>query len=75
MQYFKQPEALMAMIQGHNPKQYAICHSALGNFVISSNGDVQMCFRMKPVGNVAMKDPERIWKERKRCWTGPCDYR
>jgi len=75
LRYFKEPEDLMGMIKGHNPKQYASCYTGVTNFVISSNGDVQHCFMMKPIGNVAMKDPAKIWKERMQCWAGPCEYR
>lgn len=74
--YFEKPEELMAAIQSHHAQDGAkYCPSAVGNFVISSNGDVQMCFKMGPIGNVSIQSPKEIWRGRARCWAGPCDYR
>jgi MoaA/NifB/PqqE/SkfB family radical SAM enzyme len=75
-EYFRKPEELMVMIQAHySKKQAKSCYAAMGDFVISCNGDVQMCFRMHPIGNAAAKPPQIIWQERQRCWAGPCNYR
>jgi MoaA/NifB/PqqE/SkfB family radical SAM enzyme len=76
IEYFKRPDAMMAIIQAHCSENYSShCPMAVGDFNISSNGDVRMCFLMEPIGNIALKKPETIWKERKRCWSGPCDHR
>jgi AdoMet-dependent heme synthase len=76
VRYFREPEALMKQIKGHvSKKQGKSCNAGVGNFVISCNGDVRMCWMMKPIGNVAVTDPQRIWKKRKRCWAVPCGYR
>lgn len=74
--YFEHPEKLMATIQGHDSKnRRGHCLHAVSNFVISSNGDVRMCFMMEPIGNIALQSPKEIWSRRKHCWAGPCDYR
>jgi MoaA/NifB/PqqE/SkfB family radical SAM enzyme len=76
LHYFRNPETLMNTVQSHDSRSRSHnCSSAVGNFVIESNGDVRMCFRMKPIGNVARKPPATIWSERQRCWMVPCDYR
>lgn len=74
--YFAQPESLMKSIQAHHTKDGSkFCPSAVGSFVISSNGDVRMCFGMAPIGNVAEISPREIWRRRKRCWAAPCGFR
>jgi MoaA/NifB/PqqE/SkfB family radical SAM enzyme len=76
VRYFECPDELMDSIQAHNTgAKPGKCPHAVTNFVISSNGDVRMCFRMAPVGNLTSQSPEEIWKNRERCWAGPCDYR
>lgn len=76
LRYFEQPETLMGTIQAHDNKiRDSHCPHAVGNFVIESNGDVRMCFRMEPIGNVNRSLPATMWHERRRCWAGPCDYR
>lgn len=73
--YFEKPETLMSTIQGHDTKNRKHCAHAVGNFVISSNGDVRMCFGMTPIGNVAEQSPQEIWQGRDHCWANPCVFR
>jgi MoaA/NifB/PqqE/SkfB family radical SAM enzyme len=74
--YFAQPEFLMNAVQGHDTKQRnSHCPHAVRNFVIASNGDVRMCFQMKPIDNIRQCKPSIIWRERQRCWGRPCEYR
>ncbi len=73
--YFEQPELLMNTIQGHHTTDSAYCPSAVGSFVMSSNGDVRMCFGMEPIGNVAEQTPRELWRSRPRCWIKPCGHR
>ncbi len=74
--YFESPDELMDAVQAHNTGAEAgQCPHAVSNFVLSSNGDVRMCFKMAPIGNISRQKPKEIWKNRARCWAGPCDYR
>ena len=73
--YFAHPDIFMSIIQRHGKKLSNFCAEAMGNFVISSNGDVQMCFQMKPIGNLTNDTPKEIWLKRLRCWMTPCEYR
>jgi len=76
IRYFECPEELMAAVQAHDTRSATdTCRHAVTNFVISSNGDVQMCFKMKPVGNLRNATPREIWQYRQRCWTQGCNYR
>ena len=73
--YFEDPETLMTSIQAHSAKDGKGMCTGMGNFVISSNGDVRMCFRMEPFGNIADTSPREVWRNRKRCWVGACGFR
>jgi MoaA/NifB/PqqE/SkfB family radical SAM enzyme len=76
VEYFKKPDELMHMIQDHDintPKEY--CRHAVYRFDVSSSGDVRMCFRMEPCGNIKNQSPKQIWENRKICWAQPCDFR
>lgn len=75
IRYFEFPDDLMRTIQAHvNRSRISYCPAAVGNFVMESNGDVRMCFRMEPIGNVGLKSPPLIWRERQRCWASVCDF-
>lgn len=74
--YFRHPESLMRTIQNHDintPGRY--CRHAVHRFDVSSDGDVRMCFRMTPVGNVGVSSPKTVWENRNTCWAKPCAYR
>ena len=73
--YFEQPEKLMDAVQGHDTKTSSeYCRHAVTNFVISSNGDVRMCYKMDPIGNISSQEPEKIWNNRPRCWNNKCKF-
>lgn len=73
--YFKNPDIWMSTIQRHGKTISKICTESVGNFMISSNGDVQMCFQMKPIGNLKNQNPREIWSKRPKCWMTRCEYR
>ncbi len=76
IRYFECPEELMAAVQAHDTRTAKdTCRHAVTNFVISSNGDVQMCFKMKPIGNLRSSSPREIWNKRKHCWVSSCNFR
>ena len=39
----------------------AECNTGNANFIINPNGDVHLCWNMKPVGNVMNDNPDGIW--------------
>lgn len=76
IQYFESPHKLMRAIQDHDTRSsIARCGHAVTNFVISGNGDVRMCFKMKPIGNLRTASPAEIWNRRKCCWLTDCGFR
>lgn len=61
-----------------NPRKSidAECNTGNVNFIMNPDGDVHLCWNMKPIGNVLNDNPDRIWnsalankrrEEAKRC--------
>jgi MoaA/NifB/PqqE/SkfB family radical SAM enzyme len=69
--YFRDPEALGATVQSHMDPDKPLCAAAT-NLQIQSNGDVGMCFRKPPVGNIKSAPIRRIWAQRPRLWESGC---
>lgn len=73
--YFADPLGLGQKVVSHDQNfESRSCRSAVGDFDINANGDVRLCYRMEPIGNVAVDDPRTIWNRRPRCWTSPCAF-
>jgi MoaA/NifB/PqqE/SkfB family radical SAM enzyme len=73
--YFADPLGMGQKVVSHDQNfQSRTCRSAVGDFDITANGDVRLCYRMEPIGNVAEQDPREIWNLRPRCWTSPCAF-
>ncbi|MGD8394524.1 MAG: radical SAM protein [Candidatus Eiseniibacteriota bacterium] len=73
--YFADPLALQKKVVSHDQHlRSRSCRSAVADFDIDANGDVRLCYRMDPIGNVAERDPRDIWNNRPRCWTRPCRF-
>ncbi len=73
--YFRDP--VRAYEKGRSHDQHFTsrqCRTAVADFDMSSNGDVRLCYKMDPIGNVRHQDPEEIWNRRRRCWTMPCRF-
>lgn len=76
VRYFEQPEELMAAVQAHEVGiGHGGCSAAVSSFVISSNGDVRMCWMMEPIGNLTIQSPQEIWSKRSKCWREKCGFR
>ena len=73
-EYFAEPETLMASVQAHEAGNRKGRCFGMGNFVISSNGEVRMCFQMEPFGSIASESPKDVWRNRRRCWTQHCKW-
>ena len=73
--YFRDPDQVYAKVRSHDLEfRSRHCRAAVSDFDIASNGDVRLCYRMQPLGNVRVSDPQVIWERRPRCWTAPCPY-
>jgi MoaA/NifB/PqqE/SkfB family radical SAM enzyme len=74
-EYFTDPVSCGHKVVSHDQNfQSRKCRSAVGDFDINANGDVRLCYRMDPIGNVAESHPRDIWNHRPRCWTVPCRF-
>lgn len=73
--YFRDPAHAYEKGRSHDQHfRSRACRTAVGDFDMSSNGDVRLCYRMDPIGNLRRTDPEEIWNRRPRCWTKPCRF-
>jgi MoaA/NifB/PqqE/SkfB family radical SAM enzyme len=73
--YFRSPDQTYSKVRSHDQQlESRHCRAAVSDFDIASNGDVRLCYRMDPIGNVRSADPQDIWEGRLRCWTSPCGY-
>ena len=51
-QYFRDPNILTGWK----------CAAGLKNFIITSVGDVKLCFKKNPIGNIKLNEPKEIWE-------------
>ncbi|HWN81794.1 MAG TPA: radical SAM protein [Candidatus Udaeobacter sp.] len=73
--YFRDPGQTYSKVRSHDRQlESRHCRAAVSDFDIASNGDVRLCYRMDPIGNVRSADPQDIWERRSRCWTSTCGY-
>jgi MoaA/NifB/PqqE/SkfB family radical SAM enzyme len=73
--YFREPSSTYAKVRSHDQQfKSRDCRAAVSDFEVASNGDVRLCYRMAPIGNLRRQDPARIWAERPRCWTTACPF-
>jgi MoaA/NifB/PqqE/SkfB family radical SAM enzyme len=69
--YFRDPESLMVLTQGHTAHDKPLC-TGMTMLQIQSNGDVRSCSCMDPIGNIMEAPIRRIWESRPRWWEGGC---
>ena len=69
--YFRDPDSLRIMTQGHTAHDAPLCAS-LSTLQLQANGDVTTCYSMPPVGNIIGHSIRAIWEGRPRWWEGGC---
>jgi len=70
--YFRDPDAWRVSTQGHSAHERRALCAALTMLQFQANGDVTVCYGMKPVGNVKAAPVRRIWENRPRFWEEGC---
>lgn len=70
--YFIDPDAWQVSVKTHSAHESKTCCSALGLIQVQSNGDVRVCCKMDPVGNIKSKSLRQIWESRPRWWEAGC---
>jgi MoaA/NifB/PqqE/SkfB family radical SAM enzyme len=72
VEYFERPAALRVAVQSHvAPGRVSIC-SAITSFQVQANGDVKVCARRPPIGNIKNTNIREIWKSRPALWQSGC---
>jgi hypothetical protein len=59
-------EAVLNMLPAHfrgerAPRETLPCRIGMRNFFIHPNGDVRLCFKFPPIGNLKNNTPRAIW--------------
>jgi len=70
--YFEDPDAHRVATQSHQAHEDKALCAALTTLQLQANGDVTVCYGMKPVGNIKSAPIRQIWKDRPRWWQGGC---
>ncbi len=69
--YFKDPVAMRVATAAHAAHERPLC-AGLITLQVQSNGDVGICSRQGPIGNIKAAPIRRIWADRPRYWLGGC---
>jgi MoaA/NifB/PqqE/SkfB family radical SAM enzyme len=70
--YFEDPGGLRVSVQAHSAHERRQTCNALTMLQIQANGDVVVCARVAPVGNIKSKGIRQIWRERPALWKAGC---
>jgi hypothetical protein len=70
--YFRDPAAMRVSVQSHNAHERRLSCAALTTLQIQANGDVTVCYGLKPVGNIKSGRIRAIWETRPDVWNGGC---
>ncbi len=58
-------ENIIAYYQNPKTMSQKPCAAGINNFIIDQHGDVRLCFRFPPIGNIFQKNPKDIWLSKK----------
>lgn len=72
LEYFQRPEALRLAVQSHITAGRASTCAAIVNLQVQANGDVTVCARRPPVGNLKDRSIREIWEQRPQLWRTDC---
>ena len=70
--YFENPTASRNAVQGHSAHERRQYCAAVGMLQIQANGDVLVCSKAPPVGNIKSARIRQIWESRPRWWEHGC---
>jgi MoaA/NifB/PqqE/SkfB family radical SAM enzyme len=70
--YFNDPEGLRMQMQNHSAHEKQPICSSLTELEIRATGDVHICARKPPIGNIKDHPLRQIWKNRPRYWIAGC---
>jgi len=70
--YFEDPDAHRVATQSHQAHEGKALCAAQTTLQLQANGDVTVCYGMKPVGNIRSASIRQIWESRPRWWESGC---
>lgn len=70
--YFRDPGSHWIATQSHDAHEPVPLCAGLTTLQFQANGDVTICARMNPVGNVGVAPVREIWENRPRFWEEGC---
>ncbi len=70
--YFRDPYGFEHRWEKISPEGRRSSCGALGLFQVQANGDVTVCYKSPPVGNIKHDRPRDIWGSRPRLWQSGC---
>src|SRR5258706_13607257 len=70
--YFEDPDAHRVSTQSHQAHEGKALCAAQTTLQLQANGDVTVCYGMKPVGNIKLAPIRKIWENRPRWWESGC---
>ena len=70
--YFHNPDALRVSTQSHRAHEHRAFCDALGMLQVQANGDVTVCTKRGPVGNIKDTPIRYIWEGRPAWWREGC---
>ena len=70
--YFRDPDSHQLAVQSHSAHEARTLCSALTTLQLEPNGDVGVCFRKPPVGNIKSAPIREIWQGRPQWWQEGC---
>ena len=72
IQYFRDPFGFEHRWAKASEQELQAGCAALGLFQVQANGDVTVCYKSEPVGNIKHDRPRDIWRKRPHLWAGGC---
>jgi len=72
--YFRDPESWQRLTQSHTAHRRRFMCAALAFVQIQANGDVRICARKPPVGNITQRPIRAIWRDRPHWWENGCCF-
>src|SRR5574340_186819 len=70
--YFRDPGVTQTAVQAHAAHERNPTCSALTGLQIQANGDVRVCARKGPIGNIREADVRELWERRPHLWECGC---
>jgi MoaA/NifB/PqqE/SkfB family radical SAM enzyme len=72
--YFQDPDATLLATRSHMAHEQRFSCAALTMLQLQANGDVKICGRLDPIGNIRTTPIRKIWENRPHVWEEGCCF-